>query len=138
MGGLSRDFPCVGVNPRIAWKIRLAIMEVLALGFASGDTVCVLVSHFTCRALIRRELLACLSAVYAFSRVVGSRHVQLWPSVVRELKWACCFIMLAGRDLSACWDVSVMAVDASSWGLGAVQRDLPLADIAAMGRQSER
>ena len=101
-------------------------------------TLCAFWRRISPAVLSSDELLACLSAVYAFSRVVGSRHVQLWPSVVRELKWACCLIMLAGRDLSACWDVSVMAVDASSWGLGAVQRDLPLADIAAMGRQSER
>ena len=98
----------------MAWTIHLAIIEVLTLGFASGDTVCVLISHFTCRALIRRELLACLSAVYAFSRVLGSRHVQLWPSVIYELKWACSLIMLASRDLSASWDMSVMAVGASS------------------------
>ena len=69
---------------------------------------------------------------------MGSRHVQLWPSVIRELKWACSLIMLASRGLSASWDMSVMAIDASSWGLGAVQRDLPIFDIAAMGRQNER
>eukprot|EP00972_Heterocapsa_arctica_P085868 12654855-Heterocapsa_arctica.AAC.1 len=77
----------VGVNPRTAGRIRLALRQVLADDHASGDTICVLVSHFTCRALIRREPLACLSAVYAFSRIVGARRMRLWPSVRRELEW---------------------------------------------------
>ena len=85
---IDSELPIIGINPRSAWRIRLGLKELIRLGWASGDTVRIVVSHFTYRALLRRELLCCFSAAYAFIQSAGSHRCKLWPSVLRELQWA--------------------------------------------------
>ena len=53
----------IGLNPVLRWQLHLGLMELSNRRHATGDAVCRLVSHFTSRALIRRELLSVLGAV---------------------------------------------------------------------------
>ena len=77
----------IGLNHVLRWKLHLGLMEMSIHRYATGDTVCRLVSHFTSRALIRRELLSVMGAVYVFSERYGSKPAELWPAAQRELMW---------------------------------------------------
>eukprot|EP00959_Pyramimonas_sp_CCMP1952_P095775 2002600-Pyramimonas_sp.AAC.1 len=79
-------------------------------------------SHYTTRALIRRELLCVFSACYSFAAGAGPHRRRLWGSVRRELGWPAGLIFLASQNLGAAWSQGVLAVDASSWGGCIVQQ----------------
>eukprot|EP00959_Pyramimonas_sp_CCMP1952_P282402 5902859-Pyramimonas_sp.AAC.1 len=80
---------------------------------ASGDLVRVGVSHFTSRALLRRELRSCLQASYSFIESSGHNTRVLWSSVKRELRWCAALIALDFRDVNAAWPPMVYCTDAS-------------------------
>eukprot|EP00971_Amphidinium_carterae_P078126 1545680-Amphidinium_carterae.3 len=88
------DLPLVGVNTRTAWKIRLAFLEVLRIGSCTGQQLRILVGHFTFRALVRRELLGCLHAVYRFIEEHDGRRAHLTAPVRREMRWCAALICL--------------------------------------------
>ncbi|CAK0894510.1 unnamed protein product, partial [Prorocentrum cordatum] len=134
----SDDSAEVGVNPTTCWKLRLGFQEFARRKYASGKTVEILVSHFTTRALIRRELLCVFNAAYSFIEHAGDSAVPFWPSVKREFTWASHLIVLASRDLSAPWASEVSVVDASSWGMGACVQDLDHRVVADLGKLNER
>ena len=50
--------PVVGVSRRGLWRLRITLLYVASLGWASEHEISSLVGHFTFRALVRRKLLA--------------------------------------------------------------------------------
>eukprot|EP00974_Lingulodinium_polyedra_P086484 8379488-Lingulodinium_polyedra.AAC.1 len=91
--------------------------------------VLALVSHFTTRGLIRREVLCAPQACYAFAERWGNAAARPWPSVTRELRWMAALVCLAFRDLGAEWSERVHTFDASAWGVGVVSKRVPKAQI---------
>ncbi|CAK0843088.1 unnamed protein product [Prorocentrum cordatum] len=90
--------PVIGLAVRLRWRLRLAIGELLANGRCSGYAVMKGISHFTSRALIRRELLSCLSSVYAFVGEGTRERRRLPPAVSRELRRCRALLPLYYRD----------------------------------------
>ena len=134
----DEEAPTLGVNPLTAWRIKMAFEEISQRDWIQGDHLEVLIGHFTVRALLRRELLSCLGACYAFCRQHRGRLGRVWCSVHRELKWVASLIMMAFRDMAAPWDEELLAVDASHWGVGVVSRSIPSEQARELGRYSER
>lgn len=114
----SETKPEVHMTPHRLWKLRLGIAELLSRGWATGKLVERLVGHITFAALLRREVLSCLQAVYVFIRKQYHVQSRLWPEVCRELRWVCSLLPLIQRDLGAPWSETVHATDASHWGRG--------------------
>ena len=63
----------------------MGITGLLQRKKVSGKELSKITGHFTFRALIRRELLSCLSAVFAFQERHWSERTMLWDSVKTEL-----------------------------------------------------
>ena len=91
------DRPVIGLSVRLRWRLRLGIGELLKRGWCSGHTMMKVISHFTSRALIRRELLSCLGAVYGFMGDGGRERRRLTPAVRRELTWCRSLLPLCFR-----------------------------------------
>ncbi|CAK0849158.1 unnamed protein product [Prorocentrum cordatum] len=134
----DEKFPIIGLNPALRWKLRLACLELCRKGFASGKTVSRVVSHFTSRALIWRELLSCLNSLYAFSAQYGGRTARLWPSCLRELRWCASLVVFCFRDAGAAFDSRLTMVDASWWGVGVTQKTSSSAVALELSRYNER
>ncbi|CAK0856156.1 unnamed protein product [Prorocentrum cordatum] len=134
----DEKFPIIGLNPALRWKLRLACLELCRKGFASGKTVSRVVSHFTSKALIRRELLSCLNSLYAFSAQYGGRTARLWPSCLRELRWCASLVVFCFRDAGAAFDSRLTMVDASWWGVGVTQKTSSSAVALELSRYNER
>ncbi len=100
------------------WKLYLAIDDVLNHPTMSSKQLEVLVGHYTFLALVRRPLLAFMLSVYAIIQKDYRRPRQLWPSIIRELRWmrATCPLILC--DLAAPVLCRVMVSDASLDGQG--------------------
>ena len=94
--------------------------------------------HLTFAALLRRELLSCFQAGYAFIRKKYLVHCRLWPEVRRELFWAVSLLPLVHRDLSAEWSPEVFASDASLWGRGVVSAKKDVQLVRSQGQQFDR
>ncbi|CAK0846614.1 unnamed protein product [Prorocentrum cordatum] len=88
--------------------------------------------------LVTSLVLSLLSASYVFVSKCHARRVRLWPSVRRELTWMRALLPLVWADLRGAWAPSVMAVDASMTGLGAVERSANPRDVGRVGRVRER
>lgn len=134
----AEDRPIVGVSLRSAWRLRLGLVELCRRGRCSGDELRSTIVHYTFRALMRRELLSCLSSCYAFVEVQGHRRGQLWPGVLRELKWCYSMLPLATRDLAAPWCGRVAVNDASWWGCGIMEKHAPVSVIREAALHSDR
>ena len=91
---------------------------MLRKGFATGLELASLVGKWTWVALVRRPVLAVLSAVYRFERVAGKRKFQIWPSVAHELRILSSLAPLLFADLAMPFFDHAVASDASSVGLG--------------------
>ena len=135
---IDADSAIIGVNPRTAWRLHFAIDAILSLGSVRGDILECLVGQFTFRALLRRELLSCLGATYAFMDRYRKVSRPLWPSVRRELGWARGLIPLACRNLAAQWSTDLIAFDASHWGVGVVSTTIDESEARELGQYSER
>ena len=133
----SEQYAEVSLNPRRCWRYRLGVEEFLRKNWASGEELSIIVGHLAFASLLRRELLSCFSAVYAFIRFVNKPQM-LWDSVRRELQWALALLPLARRDLAAqCWH-QVHASDASPWGRGILVGERDPFAVQACGRICER
>ncbi|CAK0844650.1 unnamed protein product [Prorocentrum cordatum] len=132
------DAPTIGISHRIGWRIRLGCLAVADMKYASGDLVRVVVSRFTSRALLRRELLSCLQASYYFIESSGHHARVLWSSVKRELRWCAALIALAFRDVNAAWSPMVYCTDASWWGAGVVRGIRSVQEVQHVGHYAER
>ena len=89
------------MSRRRAWRLRLAILEVLRRRALDGLRMRRLLGHFTWCAMLRRELLAIPSACYRFVTVAGGAPMRLWPSVERELRWMAALVPLMTCNLAA-------------------------------------
>lgn len=67
------------------WTLRLAIEHLLRVRRCSGRALSAVLAQYTFQAVVRREDLSALRAVYAY---VEKHYRLLWPSVLRELRWA--------------------------------------------------
>ena len=128
----------VGESRRGLGCLRTAMLHVASCGWASEDEISSLVGHFTFRALVRRELMATLSAAYAFSQRGGRQRRRSWVPVIQELRVAASLIFLAHRHLSAPWCHEVLLFDASPWGGAAVAALIPPIVVKETGRSCDR
>ena len=93
--------PIAGVNPCTAWRVRLAIEELLSELYVSKIMIESIVGRSAFGALLQREFLSCLCATYAFlqqdwvSTTGAPRFRAMWSTVRRELRWATSFLFLA-------------------------------------------
>ncbi|CAK0903427.1 unnamed protein product, partial [Prorocentrum cordatum] len=120
----DEDKPVIGLSVRLRWRLRLGIGELLERGWCSGRTMMKVISHFTSRALIRRELLSCLGAVYGFMGDGGRERRRLTPAVRRELTWRRALLPLCFRDAGRPLSPVVSCVDASWWGAGVTEKTI--------------
>lgn len=134
----AEDAPIVGVSVRGGWRLRLGLEELCRRRRCSGDELRSVIGHFTFRALMRRELLACLSSCCAYIEAFGSQCGDLWDSVVRELTWCLSLLPLAFRDLAAPWCDRVTVTDASWWGCCILEKHAPLEEIRDAPRYCHR
>ena len=91
----------VSVSRSSTWRLRMGITGLLQRNKVSGKELSKITGHFTFRALIRRELLSCLSAVFAFEERHWNERTVLWDSVKTELIHCRDLLPLARRDLGA-------------------------------------
>ena len=68
------------------WRLYGALSYLLSRGNANGEMVEVLVGHCTYGALVRRPVLSVFHCVYRFMLAERGKQVELWPSVVEELR----------------------------------------------------
>ncbi|CAK0830815.1 unnamed protein product, partial [Prorocentrum cordatum] len=115
----DEKFPIIGLNPALRWKLRLAFLELCRRGYASGKTISRVVSHFTSRGLIRREVLSALNSLCAFCPV--------WSLV------AFCF-----RGAGASFDSTLTMVDSSRWGGGVIQKKSSAPVARELSKHNER
>ena len=119
-----------------AWRLRLALQELLRRGSCTGDMMEVLLGHMTWLGMLRRESLSILNDCYRFMTEHRSKAGK-FPSRVRwELKVFRDIIPLLVADAAAEWHPSLVATDASPYGLGVCQKDCPAEQAGALGRQS--
>ena len=97
----------IRVQPKRAWRLRLALVHVLQKGRVSGDDLRCLIGHFTWCALLRREALSLVSSVYAFMSAAGPHTWTLWASVRRELRWMAALIPLLATDTRSIWSDTI-------------------------------
>ena len=134
----SEDKPEVVVTPRRLWKLRLATLELLKGGTASGHLLECILGHYTFVGLLCREFLSCFQACYAFCKRTHDTEIPMWPQVRRELMWACSLLPLARRDLSSAWSGRVYATDASHWGRGVTVVEKPIDEVKSVARVNDR
>ena len=121
----------VAVRHQRIWRLKLAIAEVLRRGKVSDSALRCIIGHAAWIAMVRRECLSILAAVYAFVQWAGGGVRVLWSSVARELRWLSSVLPLRFADLQRPWCKWMYATDAerpsasSYGGYGAVRRHLP-------------
>ncbi|CAK0898656.1 unnamed protein product [Prorocentrum cordatum] len=118
-------------NPRLYSMVVRRLLDAglvdfysSARGWCSGHTMMKVISHFTSRALIRRELLSCLGAAYGFMGDGGRERRRLTPAVRRELTWCRALLPLCFRDAGRPLSPVVSCVDASWWGAGVTEKTI--------------
>ena len=95
------------------WKLRLALLEIVRRGRASGQDIERLVGHATFVALLTREVLSVFASVYTFARRHYERPTRILPSAARELRLFADILPLVFQDVKAAWSPDVIATDAS-------------------------
>ena len=134
----AADTPSMAANPRRCWRLKLAIDELRARGYATGRELSSVIGQATFVALIRRGSSAIFGSVYRFMSEQWEVRAPLWPSVDRELRWFAAHLPLLRRDLSAPWSSQVDVADASMWGMGMVTGHRPASEVASVARVNER
>ncbi|CAE7664704.1 unnamed protein product, partial [Symbiodinium pilosum] len=123
-----------------AWKVRLAIRELLRRGRATGKQLERLLGHCVFISLGRRESLSVFSDIYRHVQRYRDCHVELpIPRGVRQelIKWDG-ILPLLRRSLRSKWSDTIHAVDASEWGLGVTDANLAQAQVRKLGQFNER
>ncbi|CAK0896604.1 unnamed protein product [Prorocentrum cordatum] len=124
----------IHIAPKRFWRLVTSLDYTLKHPLLTGAELERLIGHLTYVLLLRREVLSLLSASCVFVSKCYARRVRLWPSVRRELTWVRALLPLVWADLRGAWAPSVMAVDASMTGLGAVERSADPHDVGRIGR----
>ena len=138
---LGWEFKHTRMKPKSSrvWRVRLAMQQLLKTGVASGRQLEKVLGHANFIALGRREALSIFGETYTF--IQRHYHVphRLWRSVRRELQVWVGVSPLIWRDLALPWSSEVLAVDASTWGLGATSTtEFEPAELQQLGKFSER
>ncbi|CAK0807270.1 unnamed protein product, partial [Prorocentrum cordatum] len=104
----------------------------------SGKDLEVLAGHCAHAFLMRRELLCCFNAVYAFIAKHRHERVPLWEVVRKELRWASHLVCFFWRDLSASVCPVAVSSDASERGRGVTVLEGDKGDIVEAMKYSDR
>ncbi len=123
----TTEFQAVGVcfdghrlllhhTPRRAWRLYLAITEVLSRGRLFGWQLRILLGHMVHHCLLQRPALAVLQALYRFA--FENLHVlaELPPAAIVELQVFKGLVFLAVVDLAAPLSDTVYCSDSSATG----------------------
>ena len=124
--------------PHRTWRVRLALQGLLNIGRITGRQLEKVIGHATFICLGRRESLCVFGETYTFIRRHYDTPHRIWKSVRRELSIFIGICPLIWRDLALPWSSTVTAVDASTWGLGAVASDFQQEEVQHLGKFSER
>ena len=120
------------------WVLYFAITHALTRNRLTSRELNVIVGHFTFLALLRREMLSVMSAVYSFIAKGYAHPSRLWPAVRRELTWMRALLCALEVRTSKPWASQSMMFDASPWGAGVMRATVDSRIAADSGRFSER
>ncbi|CAK0798854.1 unnamed protein product [Prorocentrum cordatum] len=134
----SPDLPTVNAFSRRYFTMEPLSAKDLQISEGTGRQLSRLVGHFVSMALVKRETLCCLNAVYAFMAKHPEDSAPFWPSVVRELRWIQSLLPLLVHDLAKPFSSRVLACDASMWGKGVAHKSLSVGTIRDLSQYSER
>ena len=119
------------------WRLRLGIQHLLRVRQCSGQQLERILGHITWACLLRPETQAIISSCYVFIRPSYSKVAFMWGSVLRELRQVSALLPLMHADIGAEWDERVIVSDASDYGYGVLERDLPVSKVSEWGRTAE-
>ena len=80
--------------------LRAWVRDLERRGWAFPREVEKVVGKLTHIFLLQRFALSVFAVVYAFAKKCGHRRARLWPSVLRELRFAIVLVPLVRADLS--------------------------------------
>ena len=128
----------VQISPARAWKLRLAMEQLLSQTHTHGCTLEALLGHYTWLAMMRRPCLCVFSHAYLCVRRAAGQAFVIDRTLRAELTLAKNLLPMLFADLGLPWSDTVYACDASMFGLGVVSRTLPRNIVEDTGRRSER
>ncbi len=110
-----------------ACRVKLAVLvaatrHAIRRGWLTPKGLEKLVGRWTWLMILRRPTLSVFSRVYQYMRSGSTKRGQLWPSVARELQLAVDLAPFLFTDLRAGSSDLVVAVDASTEGMGVVYK----------------
>jgi Reverse transcriptase (RNA-dependent DNA polymerase) len=114
----------VGVAAHKLQKLVEETEDILHSSTCSGDRMAELVGSWTWASLARRPALAAFSSVYRYILTARGMQFNLWPSVQRELTIISGLAPLLYSKLNPSVMPTVIATDASSSGMGVVERSI--------------
>ncbi|CAE8582249.1 unnamed protein product [Polarella glacialis] len=94
--------------------------------------------HCIHQMLLKRELLCIFRTFYDFISQCYDTPVVVWPSVVKEARWAATLLRLCHSNLRRPWDLLVTASNASLTGIAVTSARRELPDVVAVGAMNER
>ena len=131
--------PCVGLSPKRYWKLYHALGHLAETrGRCTSRALEKVVGHWTFAALLRRELLCSLRAVYDFIRADYRHEQPIWRSVRRELSMMRGLLVFTRRDLSGVVSTKAWAFDACESGHASVTAQLGKEQVQSMVEWHER
>ena len=96
------------------------------------------IGHFVHVALLRRESLSILRALYDFVAARFTAPVRLWVSAARECRWIRQVAPLLRADWRRPWSLTVTVSDACPSGIGVCETTWSQQEVEEVGRVSER
>ncbi|CAK0882305.1 unnamed protein product [Prorocentrum cordatum] len=127
-----------GITSSRFWKLERGLTGLLARGRCSGQALEKVIGHCTFCGLAARESLSIFHTVYKFISVQYLDVGPMWPEVVEELVAFRGALLLLGRDWWLPWNPCVLETDASLAGWAMAQSFWGPAQVAGVGRVSER
>ncbi|CAK0879112.1 unnamed protein product [Prorocentrum cordatum] len=127
-----------GITSSRFWKLERGLTGLLARGRCSGQALEKVIGHCTFCGLAARGSLSIFHTVYMFISVQYLDVGPMWPKVVEELVAFRGVLLLLGRDWWLPWNPCVLETDASLAGWAMAQSFWDPAQVAGVGRVSER
>ena len=109
-----------------------AVQSLLHVGRCTGKELERILGHLTFMCLLRREALSIISTCYAFIINNYTKQVRIWDQVRLELRQIISLLPLLVADCRSPWDTQVLCSDASEYGFGVVERQIPQEDVAVV------
>ncbi len=116
------------------WKIYQALTCLVRGRWVNIRQLRIVLGHLTFPWCLNRHMLSIPHACYHFVERGYVKARQLWPSVLRELRWARDTLFLNLVNLRSQWNSSVVATDACESGFGVVHRKWDVPVVAHHGR----